>query len=813
MSTPTQADRPLSITTPLGKDAVFLTELKGHEAISELFRFDLKVLSELKKPVAFDKVLGQPATVEIVLQDGKKRHIDGIVCGMKQGRRDETFFHYELQLVPKLWLLTLRHQSRIFQRLTVPEILKKVLAGLDVKYDLSAPYEPRDYCAQYRESDFAFASRLMEEEGIRYYFEHSPGSHVMVLCDEATKHPDVPLQPEVAYEELPPGGKIEEMRVTYWEKAQEIRPHLYTLRDHCFELPEQPLEAQQPTLDSVPVGKVAHKLGLLGNEKLEVYDFPGGYAQRFDGIDASGGERPAELKKIFVDKERTVRLRMEREETATLRASGTSYCPHFVPGHAFTLKKHFNADGRYAITRSEHEASLEGDYLTGSDAPFKYANRFECIPAALPYRPERKTPRPVISGNQTATVVTPPGEELFCDKYGRVKVQFHWDREGKKDPGSSCWIRVAQPWAGKGWGAFFWPRAGNEVVVSFEEGDPDQPLVVGSVYNADNMPPFKLPFRNELAGIKSASLRGQYNKHFNGVVFCDEAGREHLALHSERNLAFHTELDCKFAAGRNRHEGVPAVSMMSVGCLPGGGGSGGGPADPTTEERLQALEDNLNYSPFGDVNSPSGTMGLYQYMTYGEYMSAVAGLQASMILGSNLGITVNPSALTRSGGTVPPWLNMALGAGIGANTGITMGTSNSFTLGKAVDAKYKDNTKEIDLNRHTATKILAAILAAVILLWMILYATATSIEARTIEFAVFQPIIGVVIVAMLLIEEYYDAWKVGKLDAKLIAFRVKAGKKIWAKKADIAAGAILLGMFAVPIGAAAIAGAVAGTQR
>lgn len=393
MSTPTQADRPLSITTPLGKDAVFLTELKGHEAISELFRFDLKVLSELKKPVAFDKVLGQPATVEIVLQDGKKRHIDGIVCGMKQGRRDETFFHYELQLVPKLWLLTLRHQSRIFQRLTVPEILKKVLAGLDVKYDLSAPYEPRDYCAQYRESDFAFASRLMEEEGIRYYFEHSPGSHVMVLCDEATKHPDVPLQPEVAYEELPPGGKIEEMRVTYWEKAQEIRPHLYTLRDHCFELPEQPLEAQQPTLDSVPVGKVAHKLGLLGNEKLEVYDFPGGYAQRFDGIDASGGERPAELKKIFVDKERTVRLRMEREETATLRASGTSYCPHFVPGHAFTLKKHFNADGRYAITRSEHEASLEGDYLTGSDAPFKYANRFECIPAALPYRPERKIGR------------------------------------------------------------------------------------------------------------------------------------------------------------------------------------------------------------------------------------------------------------------------------------------------------------------------------------------------------------------------------------------------------------------------------------
>ena len=276
MSSYTQSERPMTITTSLGKDALLLTEVKGHEQISGLFRFHLKVLAELKKPAAFDKLLGQPATVEIVLSDGKKRYVDGIVSSMRQGHRDERFLHYGLELVPKLWLLTLRQQSRIFQRLTVPEILKKVLAGIEIQLDLTAVYEPRDFCVQYRESDFAFASRLMEEEGIRYYFVHSEGSHLMVLADEATKHPDVPLQSQVTYEEVPQGGKVEEMRVTAWEKVQEVRPHLYTLRDHCFQLPDQNLEAEQPTLVSVPAGKVSHKLNLLGSEKLEVYDFPGG---------------------------------------------------------------------------------------------------------------------------------------------------------------------------------------------------------------------------------------------------------------------------------------------------------------------------------------------------------------------------------------------------------------------------------------------------------------------------------------------------------------------------------------------------------
>src|SRR5208282_5781297 len=409
-----------------------------------------------------------------------------------QGSRDETFVKYRAELVPKLWLLTKNVQSRIFQHLSVPDILHQVLTGVDVTYEILATYYQRDYCVQYRESDFDFASRLMEEEGIYYFFKHSNGSHQMVVTDVPTQHPEVPIQPNVIYE--PAAGAVrEDMRIATWEKTQELRSGEYTLWDHCFELPGNPLEAQEKTVESVVVGEVSHKLKVGGNDQLEIYDYPGGYAQRVDGIDPNGQPRPQDLQSIFRDNQRTVRVRMEEEDAAALEIAGASDCGHFVAGYKFTLQHHFDGNGQYLLTRIEHDAHLEGDYRSYQELTFKYGNRFTCVPVALPYRPERVTNKPVIAGVQTATVVGPAGEEIFCDKYGRVKVQFHWDREGKKDANSSCWLRVAQVWAGNGWGAFFWPRIGHEVVVIFEEGDPDQPVIIGRVYNAANMPCFSLP--------------------------------------------------------------------------------------------------------------------------------------------------------------------------------------------------------------------------------------------------------------------------------------------------------------------------------
>jgi type VI secretion system secreted protein VgrG len=390
-----------------------------------------------------------------------------------------------------------------------------------------------------------------------------------MVSDNISKHPPVDGQTTAIYEEAT-GDVRTDMRVTHWEKTQDLRSGEYTLWDHCFELPGNHLEAKEKTIASVAVGKVTHKLN-LANDQLEIYDYPGCYAQRFDGVDPNGGDRPADIQNIYDDRTRTVRLRMEQEEVCALLIEGKGDCGQFLPGHKFTLERHFDADGSYLLTRVEHEAT-DSSYLSDDveSAPFSYENSFRCIPEALRFRPQRVTPRPKIDGMQTATVVGPKGEEIFVDKYGRVKVQFHWDREGKLDANSSCWLRVAQVWAGKGWGAFFWPRIGHEVVVIFEEGDPDQPLVIGSVYNFDNKPPFWLPLRKKLGGIKSCTVEGASSENFNGVIFFDEKGHEHLAIHSERNLTMHAEFDKRFHSGRHKGERVPGFSMTTVGRIPGG---------------------------------------------------------------------------------------------------------------------------------------------------------------------------------------------------------------------------------------------------
>lgn len=566
MPTYTQADRPLKITTPLGKDVLLLTGFRGHEATSRLFSFQVDLLAEAQREIRFDRILGQNVTAELVLPGEDKRYFNGIVKRFSQDARDDTFLHFHAELVPKFWLLTKKVRSRIFQHLSVPDILRKVLSGLDFTYEISGTYYERDYCVQYRESDFDFASRLMEEEGIYYFFKHADGSHQMVVTDNAS--PTVPVQPNVIYEEVY-HGVVPEMRVRSWEKIQELRSGEYTLWDHCFELPGKHLEASQKTLESVTAGKVTHKLSVGGNDQLEIYEYPGGYAQRFDGVDRSGAPRPQDLKRIYEDRDRTVKVRMEQEAVAALEIRGASDCGHFAPGHKFTLQRHFDANGPYVLTGIEHDAHLSG-YRSEEPPEFHYENHFTCIPGALRYRPQRLTSKPVIAGIQTATVVGPEGEEIFCDKYGRVKVQFHWDREGKKDANSSCWVRVSQLWAGKNWGAFFWPRIGHEVVVTFEDGDPDQPLIIGSVYNAENMPAFALPALKELGGIKSASVRGTAGQNFNGILMYDEKGHEHIAIHSERHLELHIELDQRTHSGRHKGERVSGASVLTVGRMPGG---------------------------------------------------------------------------------------------------------------------------------------------------------------------------------------------------------------------------------------------------
>jgi type VI secretion system secreted protein VgrG len=558
MASDVQTNHSISVTTPVGKDLI-LIGMSGSEGISQLFRFQLDLIAPHGTQVAFEDLLGQPITIELKTGKGKARHISGICSSVRQDEADDSYKHFRADIVPQLWLMTRKAQSRIFQSLTVPEILKKVLEDVKPELKLEGDFQPRDYCVQYRETDFNFASRLMEEEGMYYYFAHDSKGHKMVISN-AVGGPDLPLGKEISLQSGMPSGD-DDPCIFDWGRYQELRSGKYTLWDHCFEKTRDNLEAFKEIAPSVKVGGVTHKLKVAGNEKLELYDYPGEYAQRFDGVQPGGGDRKEDIEKIADDKKRTVNIRMQEEAVQSVLVDGASTCGHMVPGYKFSVKtladdklaKLQKADGAYVITRVVHNGSA-ADYRSGSSTGFLYQNTFACIPADLQFRPRRRTKKPFIPGTQTALVVGSgqKDEEILTDKYGRVKVQFHWDRPGThnheknqetqgKYKYSSCWVRVAQVCAGKRWGASFWPRIGQEVVVSFLEGDPDRPIIVGSVYNNEQMPPYlgegfdsKHKNDNKITGIKSNTTTG--GQGFNEWRFDDTKDKEQFFLHAERNM-------------------------------------------------------------------------------------------------------------------------------------------------------------------------------------------------------------------------------------------------------------------------------------
>src|SRR5262249_7300860 len=277
------------------------------------YRLELAALNHIEVP--FDKLLGQKVTVSLELPEGQKRHFNGIVHRCSQGTRDDTFTSYQVELVPQFWLLTKNIQSRIFQHQTVPDILKKVLEVLDVAFELQGTFQPREFCVQYRESDFEFASRLMEEEGIYYFFNHTANGHKMTVANSPQSHPDL-APSSFTYEEAL-GGNRKDDRILQLVKTQEIRSGKVTLWDHSFELPHKHLEAEKPIQASAKVGKVDHKLK-TGNDKLEIYDYPGEYAKRFDGVTKSGGDQASKLQKVFEDNVRVAGIRMQEEAAGSL---------------------------------------------------------------------------------------------------------------------------------------------------------------------------------------------------------------------------------------------------------------------------------------------------------------------------------------------------------------------------------------------------------------------------------------------------------------------------------------------------------------
>jgi type VI secretion system secreted protein VgrG len=404
----TQANQPIELVTPLGKDVLLITSFRGGESLSQLFHFDVDAVADAKKEIAFDKILGQKVTVRLTQQNGNHRYINGICNRFRQGEGDADLSTYRLEIVPQLWLLTKKAQTGIFQQQSVPQILKKVLEGIDVTWQIEGVFQPRNYCVQYRETDFNFASRLMEEEGIFYFFTHKADGHKLVLANSPASHPEMPLNSKLVFERKVANGWHKD-RVLTWDKQQELVTGQHTFWDHKFEMHGKNLEAKKAVLDAVQVGKAAHKIKAGAAESREVYDYPGAYANRFDGIDSGGGEQAGELKKILQDNERLAGIRSQQKAVLSLHIEGTTSCRNLVSGHKFSLQKHGAGDGDYVLTSIQHQVEKPIDYRSSSNSDFRYANTVTAIPLALPFRPQRTTPKPFVQGTQTAVVVGPKG--------------------------------------------------------------------------------------------------------------------------------------------------------------------------------------------------------------------------------------------------------------------------------------------------------------------------------------------------------------------------------------------------------------------
>jgi len=518
-----QDGRPLAIETPLGKDKLLLEAFDGEEILGDLFVFRLVCLS-VEETFSDSAIVGKQVSFRVNDSGNSPRWFTGYVSRFSWIGRDDVLTRWQVEVVPSLWFATLTSDCKMFQQKSVPDIVEAVLGDtteITLSKKISGSHNPWEYCVQYRETDFAFVSRLMEHEGIGYHFEHAQGALKMVVSDANTAFTDckdAEVETAQGFASPATAGVI-----TTWRHEYAFRPGRFVQTDYSFE---------EPTTSLLATGNGRSSYSAAA--KAELFDYPGLYEKKPDG-------------------DATAKVRIEAEEASASVASGTSTCRSFSPGYTFKIKSHPNAAERgkkYLLTKVVHRASIRGAYEASAAAvvAFEYENSFACVPSDVVWRPVRTTPWPA-GTVQTALVVGPSGEEIYTDQYGRIKVQFHWDRYGKKDEQSSCWIRVAQALAGPQFGMQFIPRVGMEVVVSHLDDDPNRPLVTGVVYNGTNKPPFELPSKAAQSGLQTRSTKDGAVANASQLIFDDTKDAELVTLHAERNFTRTVENDDTLEVG------------------------------------------------------------------------------------------------------------------------------------------------------------------------------------------------------------------------------------------------------------------------
>ncbi|MCM8738872.1 type VI secretion system tip protein VgrG [Azospirillum sp. A1-3] len=672
-----QAQRDVAVSSPLGEDALVFRRMVAVEQVSQLFSFEVELLTARPK-VDFYAVLGQDMTVRVATDSGE-RHFNGFVASFGHAGSQGRYGLYKATLRPWLWFLTRNRDCRIFQDMTVPDIVKALLREhgfTDIVDRLSGSYEPWEYCVQYQESDFAFLSRLLEHEGIYYYFTHRNGAHALVLGDGVGAHDH--LKPSHRLRFNPEQGQRGKLGgVEAWTVSREVTGGAYTLDDFDFERPK----AQLRTTLSAP-----RPHALSG---MEVFEYPGDMAYMKAGSRSSIGQA-------------TVRHRMEELKSRHEHIEAATTVRELACGQLFSLTHHPNAEQNreYLVLSAVTEVVSDEFEANSGSGGEPYACHFTVLSSQEQYRPPRLTPLPVMRGPQTAIVSGKPGEEIWTDKYGRIKVRFHWDRNGKADETSSCWIRVAQSWAGKRWGAQFLPRIGQEVIVDFLDGDPNRPVVTGSLYNGDAMPAFDLPENATQSGLRTNTVKGA---GANELRFEDKSGKEQIFIHAQRNQDNRVKNDLLEWIGNERHLVV-------------------------VKDQLEKVKADKHQTVDGDHNEKIGgtaslTVGEELHERVGQNAALQAGMDIHLKAGMNLVleagvmvtlkvagsfITIGPSGVTISGPMVLINSGGSAGSGSGANpdapkppkeaAGATPGSATT------IDEKPKYTTPVQPLSSHPAAR-------------------------------------------------------------------------------------------------------------
>jgi type VI secretion system secreted protein VgrG len=635
----TQKNAVMRVSTPFGDDALMLDTFHGVEAISQPFKFSLSMRGA---DATLDPaiIIGAITTVTLQVPKGPMRYFSGIVSRFLYAGGDNAFSVYTAEMVPALWLLTLSRDRKIYQNKTAAEILKEVLGDFAVVFDdqLTGTYGSREYCVQYDETAFDFIARLMEEEGIFYFFTFAEGAHTMVLADAAKAHVACTKAADLKYFPDQDGRRRMDV-VNQLEFENRLVTQKFEYSDFNYLTPTTALLAQVD--------------GAKGKGKL--FDYPGKHDVAADGT-------------------RRATVRSEASQQRSSACRGTSYCYPLTAGTKFNLTGH---------PRSSLNTALILQSVTHWASPAQYCNAFDAFEATVPYRTPRHTALPRVSGSQTALVVGPSGEEIWTDDHGRIKVQFHWDRLGANDDKSSCWVRVAQSWAGKGWGSLFLPRIGQEVVISFVDGDPDRPLVTGSVYNGENKPPVSLPAMQTQSTIRSRSSKE--GAAGNEMRMEDKKDSEEFYFHAQKDMKIEIENDLSTTL----HEGAEIHTLEK----------GDRTVDVQTGKevhnvkgtRALAITGNETHSNKADFLQDVG--GKYELKVTGDLLIDVTGtitIKSAQSISSKAGTTFANeagTALTNKAGTE---LTNQAGTGLKNKAGTTLDNEGAMVNNKASASQTVD---------------------------------------------------------------------------------------------------------------------------